>query len=50
MHEQELFIRTLQEASYDPVAILNFVTLLGGGFEKEYSLKNIFTTEELIKQ
>eukprot|EP00088_Acartia_fossae_P037005 TRINITY_DN3819_c0_g1_i2.p1 TRINITY_DN3819_c0_g1~~TRINITY_DN3819_c0_g1_i2.p1 ORF type:complete len:526 (+),score=53.93 TRINITY_DN3819_c0_g1_i2:39-1616(+) len=48
--QQDLHIRHLREKGYSQEAILNFVTLVGGGFEnKEYSLRSIFSIGELLQ-
>lgn len=46
--QDDLHILSLRENLYYPESILNFITLVGGGFEdKEYSLRNLFSMQEL---
>jgi len=47
--QNALHVRSLREAGYETEAILNFVSLIGGGFDKEYSLKKMYSIEELIQ-
>jgi hypothetical protein len=48
--QNALHVRSLREAGYETEAILNFVSLIGGGFDKEYSLKKMYSIEELIQR
>jgi len=46
----DLHIRNLKEDGFFPEAVLNFVTLVGGGFvDKEYSLEKLFSMKELCE-
>jgi len=49
--QNDLHISALKENHYSPLAILNFVSLIGGGFEdKEYSLDHVFSLDQLIQK
>ena len=47
--QNHLHVVSLRERHYFPEAVLNFVTLIGGGFtDKEYSLQTIHGLSELV--
>jgi glutamyl-tRNA synthetase len=49
--QNDLHLRALKERGIYPDALLNFVTLVGGGFEdKEYSLTRLFSLPELSER
>jgi len=49
--QNDLHIQVLRERGYSGQAILNFVSLIGGGFEKKpYSLDTVFTSQQLTDQ
>jgi glutamyl/glutaminyl-tRNA synthetase len=49
--QNHLHLSALRERGILPPALLNFVTLVGGGFQdKEYSLNQLFSMEELAER
>jgi len=47
--QNDLHVRSLRESLFSPESILNFVSLVGGGFkDKEYSLYKLYTLQQLV--